>query len=72
MVTTFLAGRASVNALARDCAVDVKVVDAGVDADLARHAELIDAKVRRGTRNAAVEAAMTPEEAATALQRGVD
>ena len=71
MVATFLAGRASVNALARACAVDVKVVDAGVDAELAPHPELIHAKVRRGTRNAAVEAAMTPDEAATALQRGV-
>ena len=72
MVATFLAGRASVNALARACGVDVKVVDAGVDADLPPHAELIDAKVRRGTRNAALEAAMTPDEAETALRRGVD
>ena len=62
MVATFLAGRASVNALARACGVDVKVVDAGVDADLPPHAELIDAKVRRGTRNAAVEAAMSSDE----------
>ncbi len=72
MVATFLAGRASVNVLARACDVDVKVVDAGVDADLPPHADLIDHKVRRGTRNAEVEAAMTPDEAASALRRGVD
>ena len=55
MVTTFLAGRASVNAFARACDVHVLVVDAGVDADLPPHPGLIDAKVRRGSRNAADE-----------------
>ena len=34
MVATYLAGRAGVNALARACNVDVRVIDAGVDADL--------------------------------------
>jgi nicotinate-nucleotide--dimethylbenzimidazole phosphoribosyltransferase len=71
MVATFLAGKASVNALARACSVEVLVVDAGVDADLPAHPALIDAKVRRGTRNAAREAALTPAEVAEALARGV-
>jgi nicotinate-nucleotide--dimethylbenzimidazole phosphoribosyltransferase len=71
MVATFLAGKASVNAFARACDVEVKVVDAGVDADLPAHADLIDAKIRRGTRNAAVEPALTPDEVAGALARGV-
>src|SRR5262249_59288954 len=70
MVATFLAGRASVNALAEACGVEVRVVDAGVDADLAPHPGLIAAKIRRGTRNAAVEPAMTPEEVDEALARG--
>ncbi len=70
MVATFLAGRASVNALARACGVEVRVVDAGVDSDLPAHPALIDAKVRRGTRNAAAEPALTPAEAAEALGRG--
>lgn len=70
MVATFLAGRASVNALARACAVELKVVDSGVDAELAAHPDLIDAKVRRGSRNAAVEAALTLQEVELALQRG--
>jgi nicotinate-nucleotide--dimethylbenzimidazole phosphoribosyltransferase len=72
MVASFLAGRASVNALARACEVEVKVVDAGVDADLAPHPDLIAAKVRRGSRDASHEAALTPEETTDALQRGVD
>jgi len=72
MVATFLAGRASVNALARACDVGVVVVDAGVDAEIAPHPLLIDAKVRRGSRNAAVEPALSEAEVELALQRGGD
>jgi nicotinate-nucleotide--dimethylbenzimidazole phosphoribosyltransferase len=70
MVATFLAGRASVNALAAACDVAVLVVDAGVDADIAPHPGLIDAKVRRGSRNAAVEAALSETEVEQALAAG--
>jgi nicotinate-nucleotide--dimethylbenzimidazole phosphoribosyltransferase len=70
MVATFLAGRASVNALAAACGVEVLVVDAGVDGQIAAHSALIDAKVRGGTRNAAVEPAMTGHEVEAALHRG--
>ena len=71
MAATFLAGKASVNALARACDVEVLVVDAGVDGDLPRHPQLIDAKVRHGTRNAAVEPALTDPEVAAALAHGI-
>jgi len=71
MVATFLAGRASVNALAAVTDVEVRVVDAGVDAVLAPHPLLIDAKVRRGTRNATVEDALTPAEVGQALAAGM-
>jgi nicotinate-nucleotide--dimethylbenzimidazole phosphoribosyltransferase len=70
MVATFLTGRASVNALAAACGVEVAVVDAGVDADLAPHPGLYGAKVRRGARNAAREDALEPEEARRALLTG--
>ena len=70
MVATYLAGRAGVSALARASNVDVKVIDAGVDADLPHHPELIDAKIRRGSRNAAREPALTMDEAQDALARG--
>ncbi len=72
MVATFLAGRASVNALARACEVEVKVVDAGVDAELPPHPHLIAAKVRRGSRDAAYEPALTAGELDLALQTGAD
>jgi nicotinate-nucleotide--dimethylbenzimidazole phosphoribosyltransferase len=72
MVGLFLSDRASVNAFARACGVEVQVIDAGVAADLAPHPDLISAKVRAGTRNAAREPALTWEEAAEALSKGVE
>lgn len=70
MVATFLAGKASANAFARVAGAEVQVVDAGVDADLDPHPALIAAKVRKGTRNAAYEPALTGDEVAVALSRG--
>lgn len=70
MVATFLAGRATANAFARVLGVDVTVIDAGVNADLPAHPDLVDAKIGRGTRNAARAPAMTLSEAQQALHRG--
>jgi nicotinate-nucleotide--dimethylbenzimidazole phosphoribosyltransferase len=70
MVMTYLAGRASANAFAAASNVKICVVDAGVAADLPVHANLIAAKIRMGTANAAREPAMTPQQAADALARG--
>lgn len=70
MVATFLAGKASANAFARAVGADLRVVDAGVDAELAPHPSLLAEKVRRGTRNAAIEPAMTLVEVHQALEAG--
>ncbi len=70
MVATYLAGRAGVNALAKASSVEVRVVDAGVDADIPPHPGLIDARIRRGSRNAARESALTMQEASDCLARG--
>jgi nicotinate-nucleotide--dimethylbenzimidazole phosphoribosyltransferase len=67
---TYLAGRASANAFAAASNVTIRVIDAGVAADLPAHANLIAAKIRMGTANAAREPAMTPQQAADALARG--
>lgn len=72
MVRLILSGRASVNALARAADVAVTVVDAGVAADLPPHPDLIDAKLRPGTRNAAREDALSPAEVDAALARGAE
>lgn len=71
MVGLFLDGRSSVGAFARASGVSVKVVDAGVAGALPAHPDLIDAKVAPGARNAAREPALTDDETALALARGV-
>jgi nicotinate-nucleotide--dimethylbenzimidazole phosphoribosyltransferase len=72
MVMTYLAGRASANAFAAASDVMIRVVDIGVAADLPAHPNLISAKIRKGTANAAREPAMTPQQAADALARGCE
>jgi nicotinate-nucleotide--dimethylbenzimidazole phosphoribosyltransferase len=71
MVATFLAGKASANAFARAVGAELRVVDAGVNAELPVHPNLLNEKVRRGTRNAAVEPALTSDEVTQALATGV-
>ena len=63
MVKTYLAGRASANAFAAASDVEIRVVDAGVAAELPVHPNLIDAKIRMGTGNAAREPAMSIQQA---------
>ena len=72
MVANFLHGGAAISVLARLQGIDLWIVDAGVDGDCGAHPRLIDAKIRRGTRNFIDEAAMTAEECAGALNRGRD
>lgn len=70
MVDTLLAGRASANAFARVVGAEVRVIDAGVAADLSDRAGLVQAKIARGTEDASVEPAMTPPQAEAALVAG--
>lgn len=71
MVATILAGRSTLNAFARAVGAELRVVDAGVAAELAPHPLLIPAKIRPGTRNAAREPAMSVDEAMAAIRTGV-
>jgi nicotinate-nucleotide--dimethylbenzimidazole phosphoribosyltransferase len=72
MVANFLHGGAAISVLAKLQGIDLWIVDAGVDGDCRAHPHLIEAKIRRGTRNFVDEPAMTPEECAEALQWGRD
>jgi len=72
MVTNFLRGGAAINVLGRAGGIEVRVVDAGVDADLSDRAELIHAKVMRGTANFAVGPAMPRLEAEACLVKGIE
>ncbi len=71
MVQNFLNGGAAINVLARQHNIGLKVVDAGVNATFAPNKNLLDRKVRMGSRDALTEPAMTPEECQTALNYGM-
>ena len=66
----FTQGNGGVNFLCRQHRFELKVVDAGVDYDLPTDRGIIDAKVRKGTRNFLHEAAMTEEEMNICIERG--
>ncbi len=72
MVYNFLQGGAAINVLARQHNIELKVVDAGVDADFAPHPQLLDYKVRYGSRDALTEPAMTAAECLAALENGME
>lgn len=70
MVDTLLESKASANAFARVVGAEIRVIDAGVAADLSDRAGLIQAKIATGTADASVEPAMAPEQAEAALLAG--
>jgi len=72
MVINFLNGGAAINVLCRHHDIDLKVVDMGVNADFEDHPDLIRKKVRKGTRNFAIQDAMTAGEAVTAVENGME
>ena len=73
MVANFCAGGAAINVLARHVGADVVVVDVGVATPIPTDSEaLVRRNVALGTRNLAIEAAMSAEEATAALDVGVD
>jgi nicotinate-nucleotide--dimethylbenzimidazole phosphoribosyltransferase len=74
MVANFLAGGAVINAFARQIGATVTVVDVGVADDLSwlpDSAALRRRKVRPGTRDFAVEPALTADEALAAVEVGI-
>lgn len=71
MVGNFLAGGAAINVLCRHHDIDIRVVDIGVNADFKAHPDLIRKKIRKGTRNFAVESAMTAGEVLAAVEAGM-
>jgi nicotinate-nucleotide--dimethylbenzimidazole phosphoribosyltransferase len=73
MVANFCTGGAAINVLARHAGAEVVVVDVGVATPIGADTPgLLRRTVRPGTGNIAVEAAMTPVQARTALDVGAD
>ena len=70
MVANFLAGGAAANVFARVNGVELRVVDAGVAGDPIDAPGLVSRRIATGTRNSAVEPAMTEEQCDAALRAG--
>jgi len=70
MVFNFIEGGAGINFFARQHGIGMKVVDSGINYNFENLQELIDLKVRKGTRNYLHEAAMTEEEFNLCIERG--
>jgi nicotinate-nucleotide--dimethylbenzimidazole phosphoribosyltransferase len=71
MVANFVAGGAVVNAFARQAGAEVLVVDVGVAVPPPAGPTLVEANVRRGTRDMTVEPALTRGEALAAVEIGI-
>lgn len=72
MVANFLAGGAAVSVFAKQHGLELLIIDAGVNADLADHPQLLKAKIGYGTKNFLNHPAMTPTECDSALQKGAE
>ena len=72
MVLNFLNGGAAINVFCRQNNIILHVVDAGVKTDLPGHAELIKAKIGRGTKNFCKEPAMSLEECKRTIDKGAE
>ena len=70
MVANFIAGGAAANVFARTNGVDLQVVDAGVAGDPMDAPGLVSRRIASGTRNCAVEPAMTGDQLDAALRAG--
>jgi len=70
MVENFLDGGAAINVFCRQYGIQLAVVDMGVNGDFADHPLLLRQKVARGTRNFALQAAMSREQALAAVENG--
>ncbi len=72
MVDNFLAGGAAINVFCDLYNIELKIIDMGVNGSFAAHPLLVDKKVSMGTRNFAIEPAMSQEEALLSIERGAE
>jgi len=70
MVENYMGNGAAINVFARQNGCALHIVDAGVAHDFGPRAGLIDRKIGHGTRNFAVEPAMTRDQCSSAMQAG--
>ncbi len=70
MVENFLAGGAAINTFCRHYGIELFVVDMGVNGEFDDHPMLLKKKVAPGTRNFAIQDAMTRDDALRAMENG--
>ena len=70
MVMNFLNGGAAINVFCRQHNINLKVADAGVDFDFPVDANLIHAKIAKGTKNILKEPAMSANTCQQAMDKG--
>jgi nicotinate-nucleotide--dimethylbenzimidazole phosphoribosyltransferase len=71
MVMNFLNGGAAVNVLAKQVGAQVRVVDMGVDSDLAHLSGLLNHKIGLGTNNCVEGPAMSHDQALQSIEVGI-
>jgi len=72
MVLNFLNGGAAINVFCNQNNIDLKVVDAGVNADFEDKNQITNAKIAKGTADYSKEKAMTKGQCLEALKKGRD
>lgn len=72
MVLNFLQGGAAINVFCQQNNMNLKIVDAGVNADFEKNSNLIRAKAGYGTQNMLTANAMTAEQLSFCFQKGAD
>ncbi|WKY44562.1 nicotinate-nucleotide--dimethylbenzimidazole phosphoribosyltransferase [Eubacteriaceae bacterium ES2] len=72
MANMCVAGKSGVAALSKQAGADVFVCDVGMISDIDPKGGILDKKIRKGTANMRVEAAMTRDEAIASLEAGID
>jgi nicotinate-nucleotide--dimethylbenzimidazole phosphoribosyltransferase len=72
MAANYASGGAAINVLARHCGARLTLVDMGIGPALEPAPGIIDRKVANGTRNFALEPAMSELQARRALQTGIE
>jgi len=72
MVSNFLAGGAAINVFARQHQLNLLIVDAGVNADLGSHPQLINKKIAKGTANFLHQPAMSLMACEQAINAGAE
>ncbi|TAF35466.1 MAG: nicotinate-nucleotide--dimethylbenzimidazole phosphoribosyltransferase [Cytophagales bacterium] len=73
MVQNFIHGGAAINVFCKQHNITLRVVDAGVNADLSQYkTEILHQKINYGTKNSLKEAAMSATECVRALDAGAD